>query len=67
LGIGDWGLGPIPNPQSPIPNPQSPNILILIKLIKIEKNKNKLKYFRIIKLKFWCYLCYFGSACKSFL
>ena len=22
LGIGDWGLGPIPNPQSP--NPQSP-------------------------------------------
>jgi len=24
----DWGLGPIPNPQSPIPNPQSPyNIL----------------------------------------
>jgi len=27
LGIGDWGLGPIPNPQSPIPNPQSPNPL----------------------------------------
>jgi len=24
LGIGDWGLGPIPKPQSPIPNPQSP-------------------------------------------
>jgi len=22
LGIGDWGLDPIPNPQSPIPNPQ---------------------------------------------
>ena len=20
LGIGDWGLGPIPNPQSPSPN-----------------------------------------------
>jgi len=20
LGIGDWGLGPIPHPQSPIPN-----------------------------------------------
>jgi len=31
LGIGDWGLGPIPNPQSPIPNPQSP---IPIKTIK---------------------------------
>jgi len=24
LWIGDWGLGPILNPQSPIPNPQSP-------------------------------------------
>jgi len=24
MGIGDWGLGPIPNPQSPNPNPQSP-------------------------------------------
>jgi len=30
MGIGDWGLGPIPNPQSPIPNPQSPYILSLI-------------------------------------
>jgi len=29
LGIGDWGLGPIPNPQSPIPNPQSPINIIL--------------------------------------
>jgi len=37
LGIGDWGLGPIPNPQSPIPNPQSPipkyEIINLINLI----------------------------------
>ncbi len=41
MGIGDWGLGPIPNPQSPIPNPQSP----LIK--EIIKNKK----FLIIKLK----------------
>jgi hypothetical protein len=50
LGIGDWGLGPIPNPQSPIPNPQSPSpyikIILLIRkkiinnyLIKF-KNKN---------------------------
>ena len=23
LGIGDWGLGPIPNPQSPIPKDSS--------------------------------------------
>jgi len=29
LGIGDWGLGPIPNPQSPIPNPQSPIFKII--------------------------------------
>ena len=28
MGIGDWGLGPIPNPQSPIPNPQLKIILL---------------------------------------
>jgi len=33
LGIGDWGLGIGPNPQSPIPNPQSPIDLITIKLL----------------------------------
>jgi len=34
--MGDWGLGPIPNPQSPIPNPQSPtNYRIYKNLIKI--------------------------------
>jgi hypothetical protein len=39
LGIGDWGLGPIPNPQSPIPNPQSPiPILEIIKLIFCKLN-----------------------------
>jgi len=42
-GIGDWGLGPIPNPQSPIPNPQSPipnyNLYILLfKLIYLSNN-----------------------------
>jgi hypothetical protein len=37
LGIGDWGLGigpnpqsPIPNPQSPIPNPQSPLLILKV-------------------------------------
>ena len=30
LGIGDWGLGIGPNPQSPIPNPQSPVIINLV-------------------------------------
>jgi hypothetical protein len=54
LGIGDWGLGPIPNPQSPIPNPQSPipnynkndifNILLKnIKYNKILKNENRIQ------------------------
>ena len=28
LGIGDWGLGPIPNPQSPIPTLTRDNKLI---------------------------------------
>jgi hypothetical protein len=55
LGIGDWGLGPIPNPQSPIPNPQSPiPILFLFKLYKVNifyfsKNKIKLIIVKIIK------------------
>jgi hypothetical protein len=39
LGIGDWGLGPIPNPQSPIPNPQSPSPNHIPKKFK-EKNIN---------------------------
>jgi hypothetical protein len=46
LGIGDWGLGPIPNPQSPIPNPQSP--IPNIKTILINSNKeikNKLFFY----------------------
>jgi len=29
LGIGDWGLGIGPNPQSPIPNPQSPIVIYI--------------------------------------
>jgi len=39
LGIGDWGLGPIPNPQSPIPNPQSP--INQISYAKYKKRLNK--------------------------
>jgi len=34
MGIGDWGLGIGPNPQSPIPNPHSKN-LFNIKVLKI--------------------------------
>ena len=37
MGIGDWGLGPIPNPQSPIPNPQSPVIFLIV----FNLNKNE--------------------------
>jgi len=36
LGIGDWGLGPIPNPQSPIPKTKTNKI---INIIKIYNNK----------------------------
>jgi len=47
LGIGDWGLGPIPNPQSPIPNPQSPiqkiSILLILKNDELKQLKNLLK------------------------
>jgi len=43
LGIGDWGLGPIPNPQSPIPNPQSP-IPKGINNFKIIEYNSKYKY-----------------------
>jgi len=42
LGIGDWGLGPIPNPQSPIPNPQSP---MLTYFCNILSNKKFFEYF----------------------
>jgi len=44
LGIGDWGLGPIPNPQSPIPNPQSP-IPNEYKIIIFLTYLNLFKYF----------------------
>jgi hypothetical protein len=53
LGIGDWGLGPIPNPQSPIPNPPNPHLIIIhdIKTFKIKliiKLNNKFKIYKYI-------------------
>jgi len=51
LGMGDWGLGIGPNPQSPIPNPQSPipiklynikYIILNLYIKKIKKIFNKL-------------------------
>ena len=44
MGIGDWGLGIGPNPQSPIPNPQSPIPNPHLKN-RIISNKNNLNYF----------------------
>jgi hypothetical protein len=48
LGIGDWGLGigpnpqsPIPNPQSPIPNPQKNQFDYLNLKLNMKKNKNQ--------------------------
>jgi hypothetical protein len=54
VGMGQWGMAPIPNPQSPIPNPQSPwiknkdihnlykyHLKYYLKLFNIKK-KNKL-------------------------
>jgi len=40
LGIGIWGLGPTPNPQSPIPNPQSPILPKQFNLILLSRNLN---------------------------
>ena len=39
MGIGDWGLGIGPNPQSPIPNPQSPIPIYKDQIFFCEINK----------------------------
>jgi len=44
LGIGDWGLGIGPNPQSPIPNPQYKYNKIVIK----RNIKKKYSIFNIV-------------------
>jgi hypothetical protein len=56
LGIGDWGLGPIPNPQSPIPNPQSPipnpHFIALFRIynLNVEKFLNINKNYSLFKI-----------------
>jgi len=56
LGIGDWGLGPIPNPQSPIPNPQSPLAFEnKNKIKKLKAYKNYLFYFILFNLNLFFY------------
>ena len=49
MGIGDWGLGPIPNPQSPIPNPQSPIPIFLLSNLFCE-DKNEFELFEELVL-----------------
>jgi len=49
MGIGDWGLGigpnpQSPNPQSPIPNPQSPCYDFLNEIIYFILVMNKIFY-----------------------
>ena len=50
MGIGDWGLGIGPNPQSPIPNPQSPipnpHKFLLIFTSNEEISNNKINYIK---------------------
>jgi len=51
LGIGDWGLGIGPNPQSPIPNPQSPSPKYCSYFL-FYPNLNKINLYLIIIKKF---------------
>ena len=52
MGIGDWGLGIGPNPQSPIPNPQPPIPLILYKQLIIFKQRFNIYFINQIFIKF---------------
>jgi len=70
LGIGDWGLGIGPNPQSPIPNPQSPipNPHINIKIYLLIKYKNYIcLYIKIINYKKNIFTIFYYNFRLSFL
>jgi hypothetical protein len=43
LGIGDWGLGPIPNPQSPFKKIKKTKIKIKKNLKPFKKSLKKIK------------------------
>jgi hypothetical protein len=49
MGIGDWGLGIGPNPQSPIPNPQSPIPKLKLPKLSLSIKINNKKRFKIVK------------------
>ena len=53
MGIGDWGLGIGPNPQSPIPNPQIVEIFkfkYLLYVSSIKDNKIHNLFFLLINI-----------------
>jgi len=50
LGIGDWGLGPIPNPQSPIPKNSNDNVNYFTLFYIIIYNQNYYN-FLLIQIK----------------
>jgi len=59
LGIGDWGLGIGPNPQSPIPNPQSPIPNPHREVYKLNLFLNKIVFILINLIKnLNCQICY---------
>jgi len=61
LGIGDWGLGIGPNPQSPIPNPHKIENYLIYKLF-IYKNQINIYFNKIIEYKkFILYVCENGN------
>jgi hypothetical protein len=64
MGIGDWGLGIGPNPQSPIPNPQILIFLIfhVIKKIDIKNSFEEPKWVpkKIKCSNFYSYMDFIG-------
>ena len=70
MGIGDWGLGigpnpqsptPIPNPQSPIPNPHPHKILFKNLII----HSSYMYYLYIIRIKIFYYLLKYSVYFKQ--
>jgi len=46
MGIGDWGLGIGPNPQSPIPNPQI-ILLVIFEIVYLILNTYYIYYYNL--------------------
>ncbi len=57
LGIGDWGLGIDPNPQSPLPNPHNikiiyHRILLFVYSLKYKYVSKSIKFIIIFQNKY---------------